>query len=165
VRAWTQSNGLAPEARLEPYAWPIPSLSADDFQSLAIGGPGWALVGDAAGLVDPITREGIYFALLSGARAAEAIASGQPYWPFVYADRVRDEIGWELARAARFKSAFFAGPLAGAIVETLAASAPIRRVMTDLIAGRQRYDTLKWRLLATCELVLALKLGRRYLTM
>ena len=30
-------------------------------------GPNWCVVGDAAGLVDPITREGIYFALPSGA--------------------------------------------------------------------------------------------------
>ena len=32
------------------------------------------LLGDAAGLVDPLTREGIYYALLSGLWAAEAIA-------------------------------------------------------------------------------------------
>lgn len=33
------------------------------------------LVGDAAGLVDPLTGEGIYFAVLSGVYAAEAIAT------------------------------------------------------------------------------------------
>ena len=36
------------------------------------------LAGDAAGLVDPITAEGISYALLSGRLAAEAIATGQP---------------------------------------------------------------------------------------
>jgi len=165
VAEWMRANRLAPKARLEPYSWPIPSLSADDFQELDIGGSGWFLTGDAAGLVDPITREGIHFALLSGAWAAEAIASGHPYAPYVYSDRVRAEIGSELARAARFKSAFFDGPIAASLVEALAASGAIRSVMADLIAGRQRYDTLKWRLLGTFEIGLALKIGRRYLTM
>jgi flavin-dependent dehydrogenase len=36
------------------------------------------LAGDAAGLVDPITAEGISYALWSGRLAAEAIAGGQP---------------------------------------------------------------------------------------
>ena len=36
-------------------------------------GPGWLLVGDAAGFLDPFTGEGIYRALRSGRAAAEAI--------------------------------------------------------------------------------------------
>ena len=40
-----------------------------------LGGEGWMLLGDAAGLVDPLTREGIYYALLSGQWAAEALAA------------------------------------------------------------------------------------------
>ena len=39
-------------------------------------GHDWCVVGDAAGLVDPITREGIYFALASGAWAADAAIAG-----------------------------------------------------------------------------------------
>ena len=35
-----------------------------------------ALVGDAAGLADPLTGEGIYYAIVSGALAARAIARG-----------------------------------------------------------------------------------------
>ena len=37
-------------------------------------GDRWMLLGDAAGLVDPITREGIFFALRSGSLAAAALA-------------------------------------------------------------------------------------------
>ena len=95
-------------ARLEPYSWPIPSLSATSFASLTTSGPGWYLVGDAAGLVDPITREGIYFALLSGEWAADALSSRPPARrAAVSATGVRDDIGAELARAARIKSRFF----------------------------------------------------------
>lgn len=39
-------------------------------------GPGWLLVGDAAGFVDPFTGEGIHRALRSGRAAAEAIVAG-----------------------------------------------------------------------------------------
>ncbi|MEO8245973.1 MAG: NAD(P)/FAD-dependent oxidoreductase [Chloroflexota bacterium] len=39
-------------------------------------GPGWMLVGDAAGFVDPFTGEGIYRALRSARLAAEALTSG-----------------------------------------------------------------------------------------
>jgi geranylgeranyl reductase family protein len=39
-------------------------------------GPGWLLIGDAAGFVDPFTGEGIFRALRSARAAAEAIRAG-----------------------------------------------------------------------------------------
>jgi geranylgeranyl reductase family protein len=39
-------------------------------------GPGWMLVGDAAGFIDPFTGEGIYRGLRSARAAAEALARG-----------------------------------------------------------------------------------------
>jgi hypothetical protein len=44
-----------------------------DANELTVSGSRWLLAGDAAGLVDPITREGIYFALASGQWAAESL--------------------------------------------------------------------------------------------
>ena len=77
-------------ARLEPYSWPIPSLErATTSVALVLAGPRWCLVGDAAGLVDPITREGIYFALLSGQWAADAAHAARPWTR--YAEQVRDD--------------------------------------------------------------------------
>jgi len=164
VREWIRATGLAPGARLQPYSWPIPSLTEDDFLDLTVGGaPGWFLVGDAAGLVDPITREGIYFALASAERAADAIASGRPYMCEMYEDRVREELGVELARAAHLKARFFTPSFTALTIDAIARSEPIRRVMADLIAGRQRYDTLKWRLVRTFELGVAFTLWRHFL--
>ena len=159
---WMRAHAVAPQAHLEPYAWPIPSLSSDDFKDLTLSGPGWFLVGDAAGLVDPITREGIYFALLSAEWAAEAIASGHPFASDLYSDRVREGIGSELARAADFKDGFFRAEFTSLMMDAVVHSGAIRRVVTDLIAGRQRYETLKWRLVRTFELGVALRLWRRY---
>ena len=41
-----------------------------------VAGPGWLLVGDAAGFVDPFTGEGIHRALRSARAATDAIARG-----------------------------------------------------------------------------------------
>jgi geranylgeranyl reductase family protein len=43
-----------------------------------VAGPGWLLIGDAAGFVDPFTGEGIYRALRSARAAAHALRSGDP---------------------------------------------------------------------------------------
>src|SRR5439155_3128352 len=100
-----EQTGIGHAATLRPYAWPIPSLGARDFDALEPAARRWCLVGDAAGLVDPITREGIFFALASGQWAAEALSSGNAAGH--YSARVRDEAGAELARAARWKAGFF----------------------------------------------------------
>ena len=63
---WIERHGMSRSARLEPYAWPIPTIGFQRRRDVVLGGPGRKLLGDAAGLVDPLTREGIYYALLSG---------------------------------------------------------------------------------------------------
>jgi flavin-dependent dehydrogenase len=150
--AWSGRAHLADGAALTPYSWPIPTLNGRDFDEVVAGGPGWALVGDAAGLVDPITREGIYFAIASGGWIADALLRAAPSR---YGEQVRDEAIAELARAARFKAAFFRGVFTGLLVSALRNSAPIQGVMADLIAGRQSYRGLKWRLVRTWEVALA----------
>ena len=151
---WMDANGVAATAR-EPYAWPIPSLSASDLTTLPVAGDRWSLVGDAAGLVDPITREGIFFALQSAAAAADAAGSSNP--ARAYTARVRDEIASELARAARLRDLFFQPRFTRLLVDALQRSAAIRDVMASLIAGTQSYRTLKWRLARTLEAGLALR--------
>jgi flavin-dependent dehydrogenase len=161
---WIARTRIAGDARLEAYAWPIPSLDAAAFAALDLSGPRWALAGDAAGLVDPITREGIYFALLSGQLAAEAISAGRP--PSEYASRVRGEIGEELVRAAQLKAGFFRPAFNHLLLRALRTSPAIRGVMADLVAGVQPYRTLTWRLLKTLEVGLAFRAilsGRRSL--
>jgi geranylgeranyl reductase family protein len=153
VLHWIAKTRIAAGARLEPYSWPIPSLSARDFDALAPTGPRWALVGDAAGLVDPITREGIFFALASGQWIAEALM-GDAVMP-TYSASVHDEAIPELTRAARLKAGFFRPAFTALLMRSLTKSQAIRSVMADLVAGRQTYAALKWRLLKTFELGLA----------
>ena len=53
-----------------PFAHPIPTRVSGG----CLGAPGVLVVGDAAGLVDPVTGEGSSHAMASGTAAAEAIA-------------------------------------------------------------------------------------------
>ena len=149
--SWIQATKLAGGAALEAYSWPIPSLTAHDLDQLTVSGDGWALVGDAAGLVDPITREGIYFALRSADLLSDALASGTRDRLADYTARVRDEVGVELARAARLQQGFFRTRFSSSVIEALQRSERVRHVMADLIAGRQGYADLRWRLVKTLE--------------
>src|SRR5262245_29996549 len=63
----------------EFYSAPVPCLSPSSWRKNQVSGERWALVGDAAGLVDPITGEGIYYAFKSAQILAETIASPEQY--------------------------------------------------------------------------------------
>ncbi len=152
---WVRRLSLAGTHRLEPYSWPIPSLGAAALAAPTLCGQDWLLVGDAAGLVDPITREGIFFALQSGELAARAIAASDSRR---YSAAIHAEILPELRRAARLKAGFFQPRFTGLILDALRESAAIRRVMADLIAGTQPYRGLRRRLLGTLEVGLAWRL-------
>jgi geranylgeranyl reductase family protein len=144
-------------ATLERYSWPIPSLADAALQRERPSGPGWLLAGDAAGLVDPITREGIYFALCSAEHAsASLLERGDP--ARAYAARLRASIYPELSRAARLKARFFSPAFTTLLVRALARSEAIRDVMADLVSGEQTYHGLRRRLLRTFEWQLMLEL-------
>jgi flavin-dependent dehydrogenase len=160
---WIRTTGIAGDAPLHEYSWPIPSLAARDFGRLTLAGPRWSLTGDAAGLVDPITREGIFFAIASGEWSADAIVAGGPLETVArtYIARVHDEAGPDLARAAQLKAGFFRPAFGSLMVRALQESDSIRAVMADLVAGEQRYRSLQWRLAKTMEIGIALKCLRR----
>ena len=123
------------------------------------------LLGDAAGLVDPLTREGIYFALLSGVWAADALAGAAgPRAASRYADRVLREIHPELERAARLSRLFFTPAFSSLFVRALDQSEGIRDVFVDLVGGVQPYRGLRRRLLATREWGLAVRAIQMRLT-
>jgi flavin-dependent dehydrogenase len=55
---------------------PIRGASPIGHRVSRAAGPGWMLVGDAAGFIDPFTGEGIFRALRSARAAAEALEHG-----------------------------------------------------------------------------------------
>jgi geranylgeranyl reductase family protein len=161
--AWIRSHHLDRDTRPEPYAWPIPSVPASPSEHGyqwkgcdRCAGSGWMLLGDAAGLVDPLTREGIYYALLSGEWAAAALTScSLTEAPLAYEQRIEAHIRPELARAAKLSGMFFTPAFSRLLVDALEHSESIRRIFGDLVAGTQPYRGLRRRLLATREWKLA----------
>jgi flavin-dependent dehydrogenase len=129
----------------ERYAQTIPSPSADPGCLAEIAGPRWALVGDAAALADPITGEGIYYALRSAVLLAETVrVEGSPAR---YPERVLADFGRDLLKAAAVRDRFYGPGFARRMIRYSAKSAAIREVMADLVLGQQGYVGLKRRLL------------------
>jgi geranylgeranyl reductase family protein len=159
VDGWVGARVKPPsDARLERYSWPIPSLTVQALERERPCGDRWLLAGDAAGLVDPITREGIFFALQSGAFAAQSLlSSSQP--SRTYEERLRAEIFPELLRAARLKAKFFRPAFVGLLLRALERSERVRAVMADLVAGEQSYESLRPRLIKTLEFKLMWELA------
>jgi menaquinone-9 beta-reductase len=157
VRAWLRQALPEGGGDVRPYSWPIPSLGYTDLDRLCVSGDRWMLAGDAAGLVDPLTREGLFYALASGRMAAEAWLGAQAPGDG-YEERVRDEVVPELSQAAALQATFFSSGFTDLLAEALARSQPVREIMGDLVAGRQSYTSLRRRLVGTFEVGLAWRL-------
>ena len=131
----------------ERYAARIPGLAAKTWETRRAAGEGWALLGDAAGFADPVTGEGIYYALRSAELFAEAYLEGKPS---EYESRWRADFGRELRRAAemrpRFYGNFWGAPFTERMIEFARAHHGIKRVLGELVAGDQGYLDLKRKL-------------------
>lgn len=96
-------RGRFAEARQETEVTTLGPLSVDASGS---GRPGLLLAGDAAGFVDPMTGDGLRFALRGGVLAAEAalseLSSGRPAFASLHAARAVEFDGkWRINRALR----------------------------------------------------------------
>jgi len=105
------------------------------------------LLGDAAGFADPVTGEGIYYALRSAELFADAYLTGKP---LAYEQRWREDFGRELQRASqmrrRFYGNFWGAPFTDRMIEFARGHRGIRKVLGQLVAGDQGYTDLKRKL-------------------
>ncbi len=139
------------------YAHILPSLTPEALRATQFCGEGWAMVGDAAGLVDAITGEGLYYALRSAELLSDALLSGDPE---AYARAAHSEIIPELERAARIAQRFYAGEwLGGRVLERMVQftgrSRKFRSLMRDLFSGAQEYSDLKRRVYRSLPVIAA----------
>ena len=144
---WLEESGFHLDgARF--YSHILPSFRAQTFETLEVRGEGWAMIGDSAGLVDPITGEGLYYALRSAELCADALLAGRPD---DYRVLLEEELLPELRLAARVSERFYRGQVFGdsvleRMVSLTAQSASFRELMSDLFAGIQGYRDLRSRL-------------------
>jgi geranylgeranyl reductase family protein len=135
------------EQTAERYAARIPGLADKTWETRKVCGVDWALLGDAAGFADPVTGEGIYYALRSAQLFAEAYQSGDL---FSYERRWREDFGAELRRAAqmrrRFYGNFWGAPFTERMIEFARGHRGVKRVLGELVAGEQGYVDLKKKL-------------------
>jgi geranylgeranyl reductase family protein len=131
----------------ERYAARIPGLADKTWDNRKASGNDWALLGDAAGFADPVTGEGIYYALRSAELFAECWLKGKPDQ---YEDRWRKDFGGELRRAAqmrrRFYGNFWGAPFTERMIEFARGHRGVKRVLGELVAGDQGYVNLKKKL-------------------
>jgi flavin-dependent dehydrogenase len=136
------------EARLREvagrYAARIPGLAPETFDRRRAAGADWALLGDAAGFADPVTGEGIHYALRSSELFAEAFLAGDVAG---YEAKWRADFGRELRRASRmrrrFYGEFWGGPFTDRMIKFARMHSGIRRTLRELVAGDQGYLDLK----------------------
>lgn len=101
------------------------------------------LAGDAASLVDPITAEGIYYALKSGEEAASAIIqalSTGSEAAAIYSDALKRSLLAELKAAWKLALPFYAFQLA--TFNAIMTNARIRDMQFDVIVGRRSYQEI-----------------------
>lgn len=139
------------------YSHVLPSPQAQTIRARRIAGRNWAMAGDAAACVDPVTGEGLFYALRSGDLLAQALIEGQPE---AYPERLRAAFSADLEFAANIARRLFRGNILGGAITTrmvqlLNYSPAFRDVIRDVFSGSQDYRTLKQRLWGQLGVTLA----------
>jgi flavin-dependent dehydrogenase len=129
------------------YSHVLPSPQAQTIRRRRIVGRNWAMAGDAAACVDPVTGEGLYYALRSGDLLAQALIENQPQ---AYPERLRGAFSEDLEFAATLARKLFLGTFLGSAITTrmvqiLNYSPAFRDLIRDVFSGSQDYRTLKRR--------------------
>lgn len=137
----------------------IPSLRKSDLKALKIADKNWALVGDAAALAEPLTGEGIYYAVYSGELLARSLEKGEDYNK-VWRQSFRQII--EEAKISRRAYGFINSSFAKRLLQH---SSVMRQLMGEQLAAVKsgRYYRLKGLLLSPIILLQAIFCKRQSL--
>jgi geranylgeranyl reductase family protein len=138
-----------PTAGATFYGHVLPSLQRPTWKRNRLSGDGWMAVGDAAGLVDPITGEGLYYAIRSADLATDLLVAGQAQ---SYRARLQSDFTDDLEMASRlaqrlFLHNFLCGSVPERMIQFMRRSPTFCEILQDLFAGTQNYLDLKPRLI------------------
>jgi geranylgeranyl reductase family protein len=117
----------------------IPQVKDTNFYKIPCAGKNWILIGDAAGHVDPITGEGILYALWSAEVAHEAIANKN----LKLFDKLwREEYGKDLIMGVRLSRLFYYPLFLDLSIRMIPISRTYLQMINDTIISQQRYRAL-----------------------
>jgi flavin-dependent dehydrogenase len=123
--------------------WVIPFHRKGFGTRYRIQGEGWSLVGDAAGLADPLTGEGIYYAVRSAELLADALAADRPA---DYGAAVELEMRPELSKAFGIGQDYFRERILDALVRGARRSPSLCAFLGEYLTGSADYRTARARL-------------------
>ncbi len=137
------------------YSHLLPSLATANWRSNRVADRGWLAVGDAGGLVDPVTGEGLYYAIRSGDLASQVVLSDEhapEEKPYAYRNLLQRDFAADLELGAALARRLFRGSLLFAgvpqrMIQFMRRSPRFHELVQDLFAGTQGYLGLKKRLL------------------
>ncbi len=110
----------------------VPRASSTKLFLAPCAGKNWLLIGDAAGHVNPLTSEGVLYALWSAELAAQAINAGDTR---LYDSLWREEYGKELEKAVIAQKILYSRKTFDTLVWFSAKSATLSDIVFALLSG------------------------------
>jgi len=120
------------------FAGMLPLVVDHKFFDLPCAGKDWILVGDAAGHVDPISGEGILYALWSGELAAGAIQRSNTK---CFDEVWRQQYGNHLRERCKQRATFYNPVMIELLVILASRSKTYSRLFYDISKSEQDYET------------------------
>ena len=118
----------------------IPFFSAKDIQDMPICSRNWALIGDAASFVEPISGEGIYYAIYSAEILAGCILKNDLS---LYQQLCMKHFGKNLVKASQVFKYFYQAEFMEIMIQMAEVSLSARRIISGMISGS--LDYLSWK--------------------
>ncbi len=145
------------------YAATVPCLRHRSLIQQRVCGEHWALLGDAAGFTDPLTAEGIYYALRSAELLADSFHRGDPSR---FETRWRMDFLADLERASHWRDHVFTGMVLSRTfirrsLQAVRYSGVIQMLLDNLISGNISYKVLLRNLVFRSPQILAQALRRK----
>jgi geranylgeranyl reductase len=122
----------------------IPTSDKVDFYNGPCAGKNWILVGDAAGHVDPVTGEGILYAMWSGELAAKVILNKNlRQYDYLW----KNAYGYDLMAGAKSKSLSYNSFVLDLSIRIAQRSQTLSQLFFDIITTGEDYTNFEHRLI------------------
>jgi geranylgeranyl reductase family protein len=117
-----------------------PLFCADDSKNISICDNNWALIGDAATFVDPVSGEGIYYAIYSAEILSQCILENELA---LYQPLCMKHFGENLAKALQGLKYFYQPEFIEVMIQMAKESLSVCRIISDMMSGS--LDYLSWK--------------------